>query len=58
MKAQAYLRRLKNHQRHASIERFDTKSVCCWNDANEGISIYNNVDFPLKLAPASKWDDS
>ena len=57
VKAQTYLKRFKNHQRHLNIGNFD-KSVCGWNDTNDGTSIFNNVDFPLKLAPSVKSDNS
>ena len=57
VKAQAYMKRLKNHQRHQIIENTDTITSSLTN-FNEDTSIFNNVNFPLKLAPSAQSDIS
>ena len=56
VKAQSYLRRFKVHQRHSNIAgKIDISLSNTWNDSSD-TSIFNSVDFPLKLAPPASND--
>ena len=57
VKAQTYLKRLRNHQRHLNLENSD-QIINNWGDSSDNTSIFNNNDFPLKLSPAVKSDIS
>ena len=57
VKAQSYLRRFKIHQRHSIIaEKFDI-SLNNARTNSDDTSIFNNADFPLKLAPPVTAND-
>ena len=55
VKAQSYLKRLRNHQRHTNLENSD-QIISNWGDSSDNASIFSINDFPLKLAPAVKSD--
>ena len=55
VKAQIYMRRFNNYKCHTEIEKSD-KTMSNWLDSDDRLSIFNSVDFPLKLAPAIESD--
>ena len=57
VKAQKYLKHLRNHQRHLNLENSD-QIINNWGNSSDSTSIFNNHDFPLKLSPAAKSDIS
>ena len=57
VKAQIYLKRFQNHQRHPNLE--DTvKSIIDWKASGDNTSLLHGDDFPLRLAPAITSDVS
>ena len=50
VKAQIYLKQFNNRQRHSGIHE-TTKSISDLLGSDDETSLFNSVDFPLKLAP-------
>ena len=55
VKAQMYIKRFNNYQCHTNIDKTD-ETMSNWLDLDDKLSIFNSVDFPLKLAPAIESD--
>ena len=50
VKAQIYLKQFNNRQRHSGIHETN-KSISDLMGTEDETSIFNSIDFPLKLAP-------
>ena len=57
VKAQIYLKRFQNHQRHPNLEDTD-KSIIDWKASGDNTSLLHGDEFPLRLAPAITSDVS